>query len=258
MPASSSAATTGTEFSVPTILFDLNLSTDESSLSSAVVSPVLEDFDPAKFLEQLSSSSMPPPPSTQTVVCPMCSKPVEDADEIADELPQLDGRRRLTMREQKIFCRAHKMHSARKDWARRGYPDIAWDELPRRIKAYAPALDDIFRGRRPSFFRRRLEHSVKAGGRRNRTAAQAMVLGGLDEASPGYYGPKGARILYVSGCFFFYPPLLSRPYPNPYLIISYPTLSSTFTFPAYWIISSLLPLSKKSPSANLLNPYSGD
>lgn len=136
-------------------------------------------------------------PPTQTVTCPMCSKPIEDADEIED-LPQLDGRRRFSVREQKIFCRAHKTHSARKEWKRRGYPDIEWDDLPQRIQGYASVLDDILKGKRRSFFRQQLEHSVKAGGRRNRTAAQAMALGGLDEASPGYYGPRGSRILYVS------------------------------------------------------------
>ena len=201
-PASSGT----TDLSTASILVDLDLSSDSSSLSSLAESAILEGDD-EDFLDDMPASSSSfsafvggngrKKSKGNAVVCPMCSDPVPDAHEI-ESLPRLDLGR-LPLREQKRFCRMHKTHSAWQQWRRCGYPDIQWSDLSGRVDRLVPQLGDIVSGRKHSYYRQLLEDAVMAGGRRNQSAVQAFMVGELDEGlSPGYYGPRGAQILWVS------------------------------------------------------------
>ena len=212
-PASSGT----TDLSTASILVDLDLSSDSSSLSSLSDSAILGSDDEG-FLDDMRASSSSfstfignnnnsnnnnknskkkAKSKANTVVCPMCFESVPDAHEI-ESLPRLDLGR-LPLREQKRFCRMHKIHAAQRQWRRCGYPDIQWADLPGRVDALVPQLADVVTGRKHSYYRQLLEDAVMAGGRRNQSAVQAFMVGDLGEGlSPGYYGPRGAQILWVS------------------------------------------------------------
>lgn len=124
--------------------------------------------------------------------CPMCSEPVD-----RDLLQQFedDNSSGITMRQQMKFCHLHKRESAKAEWQVKGYPQIDWASLDRRLARFNDALDEILKRRRPSYYRRELEEHLKNG---NRTLVQSMKKGakmlGLEV---GYYGPKGAMIMSV-------------------------------------------------------------
>lgn len=151
----------------------------------------------------VSSGLSSPPRSPSTARCPLCNSSV-DKEFFYEET----GGRRLKLREQAAFCKAHNVRSANIQWRDRGYPDINWQDFDGRITGYHSVLDDILQGRRVSYYRNAFEDSMKKG--MNRTLRQTLLQGQSTEAlSPGYYGSKGARIMYevLSKCFLL-PPLI--------------------------------------------------
>ena len=125
-------------------------------------------------------------------VCPMCKQPVDQS--------YLEGftkaGTRMSLRQQAQFCKAHKERSAESEWAERGYPKIDWEQLDARITKSHTSLDDILSRRRFSFYRNAFEDSLKGG--KIKTIQESMMGGEIEGMTPGYYGGRGAKVMYGS------------------------------------------------------------
>lgn len=124
--------------------------------------------------------------------CPLCFESVD-----RDLLQQFedDNGVGITIRHQLKFCHLHKTHSAKAEWKAKEYPQIDWTHFDRRLARYKNALDEILKRRRPSYYRGELEQHLKNG---KRTLAQSMKSGAkMLELEVGYYGPKGAMMMFV-------------------------------------------------------------
>ena len=129
----------------------------------------------------------------QLAVCPMCKQPVDQS--------YLEGFTkvgiRMNLRQQAQFCKAHKERSAESEWAERGYPKIDWQQLDARIANFHTFMDDILSRRTFSFYRNAFEDSLKSG--KKKTMQESLM--GEDEiegTSLGYYGGRGAKVMYGS------------------------------------------------------------
>lgn len=114
-------------------------------------------------------------------VCPVCHAPVTESVEVY-------GRNRLSVAEQRVFCHAHKVKRAERDWNRKGYPRIDWEGLPARLTRFIEPLQRILLDGRLSYFRSEL---VKE----NEDRVEAPAWRGLESGIPGYYGPRGMDIM---------------------------------------------------------------
>ena len=179
-----------------------------SSLSSPISSaPSSPEFD--QFSQNISFRSPGLDTSTQDLFfqtpqvptycepssakCPICNETVDRSF-----LVEFDsGAQRLTVRQQTQFCKAHRTRSARSEWEDKGYPKIDWTRFEERLAKFHATLKDILRGKRPSFYRNSYEDKLNA--RQNRTVQESLTSGtGMEGLEPGYYGSRGAKIMYVS------------------------------------------------------------
>jgi hypothetical protein len=158
---------------------------DSSSLSSPPDSPHYVSSQEAQDNYAHKRDIFTETPVTR---CPMCREAVD-----AEFLNGFGDGRRMNVRNQAKFCRAHKQESAKVEWVTRGYPDIKWDGLRARIEKYHSKLEDVLEGRTSSYFKENLEANVKSG--KNRTLAQTMMTSDFQALTPGYYGSRGARIM---------------------------------------------------------------
>ena len=127
---------------------------------------------------------------TLTAKCPLCKGPVERSF-----LETFDRGGHLNIRQQLRFCNAHRARTAHSEWEAKGYPKIDWQHLDKRLARFHGDLDDILQGTRPSFYRNAFEDHLKSG--QNRTLLKAMMSGsGMDGLVPGYYGSRGAKLMY--------------------------------------------------------------
>ena len=103
--------------------------------------------------------------------------------------------KRLSARQQRAFCEAHKLKEKLKDklkaakteWALRGYPRIGWRRLDARLQKLSPALRATLNGATPSFYRLELESAVT---RRANPKFHCM-----ENATAGFYGPRGQQVM---------------------------------------------------------------
>ena len=174
-----------TASSLPSMPYDV--ASSASSLSSPPDSPVLDaSHEHNAFLESVAPGFNVQPLAN----CPVCKEVVD-----RDFLESFDCGKRLNVRQQTRFCRAHKQQSANTDWESRGYPKIDWRHLDDRLRKFHPALEDVLRGARPSFYRNAFEDRVKSG--KNRRMQQSIVGSEFEGLLPGYYGSRGARVMYI-------------------------------------------------------------
>ncbi|KAI9695635.1 MAG: hypothetical protein M1820_008482 [Bogoriella megaspora] len=186
--APSSSLTSQNTFKTP---LRASIDGSDSSMSSPPDSIVLDDEEEVLDLP-LTSSQVEAYNGEQTT-CPMCSAviPAEFLDEFANYS------RRMPIKRQVLFCKAHKRRSALEEYRASGYPEVDWNELPQRIKRHYSYIDAILDQQRDSWFREELVKRVRRGGAR--TLRQAVDKKD-DETSlahlvPGYYGTKGARVM---------------------------------------------------------------
>lgn len=103
----------------------------------------------------------------------------------------------MTIRQQAQFCKAHKRRSAEEEWQAKGYPTIDWPFLHMQVKIHREAVDEILTNERHSVYRNAYEDYLKR--EKHRTLRQSLVRGGgIEDFSPGYYGSRGARIMYAN------------------------------------------------------------
>lgn len=160
-----------------------------NSTSSPLSSPpttIIPDSPPAVF--DLTGDDCHDNTSLTHTECPMCSAPVSRSF-----YESFGFGRRLTIREQAMFCRVHKRKDAEDQWRDKGYPDIEWDNFDRRLMQFHGLLQDILNLKRPSYYRDLLAEKVRSG--RNRTMMQSMGSDYFEVLKPGYYGSRGARAM---------------------------------------------------------------
>ena len=170
-----------TESSLPSISRD---AASSSSISSPPSSP--GGFE--AFVSKSSADSK----ELAVAVCPVCKEPVDCAF-----LEEFDRGKRLRSRDQLRFCKAHRARSARSEWSAKGYPDIDWQHFDRRMEKYHPMIDSILKGTRSSYYRNAFEQRINS--KKFRTMKEAYQDSeSMEGLSPGYYGSKGARAMYVA------------------------------------------------------------
>lgn len=128
--------------------------------------------------------------------CPFCKQPLEK--DFLEEHTNIN--RRLSIRQQAQFCKAHKKRTAEEEWAKRQYPKIDWPNFHNYLNSFHDVLDDILQQRKNSFFRNAFEDVVR--NRKNKTTRTVreglLDENRIEELTPGYYGSRGARLMYVN------------------------------------------------------------
>lgn len=161
-----------------------SLSPSLSSLSSPPSSP---------GVQVIESLDLPPPKEyVAKTNCDICGDEIELFLKQDFEDQYVRGKA-LSYKWQQRFCRYHKAHKAKQLWKERGYPDIQWDDLPKRFRRHHQHLNAVLERKVPSNYREQLEDRVNS---RSKTAAQALDAGnGKRGASVGYYGPRGEKAM---------------------------------------------------------------
>ena len=131
-----------------------------------------------------------------TEVCPACkatvSKDLFETFQREHDLTVSGGR--IPWKHQKLFCKTHRIHTARDKWKERGYPNINWDILPRRIEQHETLIEGILVGKRPSHYRKGLEEKVQSG--KKMTFVRSMASSNeTGYSQTGYYGSRGAKMM---------------------------------------------------------------
>ncbi|KAI5926892.1 RTC4-like domain-containing protein [Camillea tinctor] len=116
--------------------------------------------------------------------CPMCHEVVDR--ELLNKHSDKNGR--MSIKKQTAFCRLHNRKSALNSGSERGYPKINWGTLDSRCDRHQEFLKEILEGTQPSYFGKVLKEQVQSG--KNRT-----LLKTEDSLTPGYYGPRGLRLM---------------------------------------------------------------
>jgi hypothetical protein len=100
---------------------------------------------------------------------------------------------------QQRFCRHHKSETAKEVWTERGYPEIKWESLGERLGRHHDKLVAVLEGTTHSVYRDRLQKVLDSRATRSaRTAYIKSVDSGSDgglEIKPGYYGPRGEKVM---------------------------------------------------------------
>lgn len=115
--------------------------------------------------------------------CPMCRELVDP-----ELLEKHSDRGRMNIRKQTAFCRMHKRRTALNSGNEKGYPKIDWGTIESRLAKHESFMREILEGSRPSHYASLLKEKVESG--KNRT-----LLKTDDSVTPGYYGPKGLRVM---------------------------------------------------------------
>ena len=175
-----------TKTSVPV---NIETSLNQQSRSETLSYSTKHQQNPSSDCISVLSGLSSPPDSPSKARCPLCKDLVEKLF-----LDEFTGGKRMTIRQQAEFCKAHKIRSAQGLWRDRRYPDIEWSNFERKLTSLHPRLEELLQGNKQSYYRNALEDTVRSG--KNRTLKQAMLQGEMMEGlSPGYYGSRGAKIM---------------------------------------------------------------
>ncbi|KAK3355117.1 RTC4-like domain-containing protein [Neurospora tetraspora] len=121
--------------------------------------------------------------SSRVVLCPMCDEEVDKSffEGFKAKHP------RMTLHQEQQFCQSHKRDSANKEWLEKGYPDIDWTVMDKRIKKHYDFLRSVLNGGE-SYYATVFSNKIKSG--QNKT-----LLKSDGNLTPGYYGMRGLRIM---------------------------------------------------------------
>ncbi|UZP33752.1 hypothetical protein NXS19_001568 [Fusarium pseudograminearum] len=159
--------------------FDFDL---EGGNADSVSSPILSDLDQ---LSDTESNEIPPEDekvSEETMAkCPWCGDVV-----LEQALKDYSKGKRLSVQMQTRFCAKHKKETAMDTWRERGYPHIDWDRLEKRLDDHQQYLARIVDGKE-SHYRNIHAEKVQTG--------QARSLKKEGDLNPGYYGPRGCKVM---------------------------------------------------------------
>ncbi|KAF4975319.1 hypothetical protein FZEAL_7884 [Fusarium zealandicum] len=162
-------------FKAPAEIHDGGLD-DGSSVS-------LSDLDLSSEPEAVEqpSSDEEEPLQSKTTPCPWCGDLVSESS-----LKEYSKGRRLTVQMQTNFCQKHKKATAMETWRERGYPHIDWAGLNGRFDDHRKYLLRVIDGK-PSHFRDVLADRIETG--------QGRSLKKEGNLNPGYYGPRGCKLM---------------------------------------------------------------
>jgi RTC4-like domain len=191
-PDSSAPSTLDSIFDIPPLSQEVKRRRSGSTSSLSSHASVDLDLSLEKQREMAHDDSGDGLDGVQTTRCRLCSSRVEQS--VYDEF--VSRYRKMNIRQQMIFCQAHKMRQAQRTWDERGYPEISWPAFEEnRIPKHVPHLTKVLHRKMPSFYQSKLDsvvHDTKA----SRKAINHYLKNGiLDVAKQGYYGPRGARIM---------------------------------------------------------------
>lgn len=180
----------------PTQCYPYGLTSDTPDSSLPDPSASQQDVDNIdSYMREL------PTEAEEGTTCTICAEPVSQ-----DDYWDFWNGRKKTVRNQAAFCHAHKKATAQKEYYAEGLKLINWDVLPKRIKNHRMSLHRILTGDQPSIYRERYEPLALTGkaaavpskradlspSRQSELASYA-----LDDSAvyPGYYGPRGRRLI---------------------------------------------------------------
>lgn len=178
-----------TTSSMPSVSVDNTNGSSPLSSAPSEMEPI--DNDPIqKNLEYIRNAAHLFSDGDTVIRCPFCK---EEVDKLF--LEEWAGGRRLTIRQQAEFCKAYKKHKAETEWRTQGFPIIEWQSLDGRLNKYHAVIDEILQRGRLSFYRNVFEDTMSNG--KDRGMRKAFMDGdSFGETNPGYYGSRGARIMY--------------------------------------------------------------
>jgi hypothetical protein len=102
----------------------------------------------------------------------------------------------LSFKQQQNFCSQHQVADAKELWEQRCYPDVDWEKLEKsRIPAHLHSLKKLINRQTSSVYLDELDKKVKAAKGNQKAIRQYLREGVVEVAKPGYYGPKGTRIM---------------------------------------------------------------
>ena len=131
-----------------------------------------------------------------TVKCKGCGKnvPLLLKQEFED---RYNNGKALSYKKWNWFCDHHKKEDARQIWQERGYPEIQWNGIEKRLRAHHDRLLAVLEKRSTSVYRDRLQKRVDSGSTRSAAAAYnpSSSDDGELEIKPGYYGSKGEKLM---------------------------------------------------------------
>lgn len=169
-------------------LFETDGSSLSTPLSSADSSFILELSQVDARLKSVADSEDEPQPIQS--LCPVCNEEVDP-----ELLQAFRSKPRQRIRDQMRFCESHQQTTAEKQWRERGYPTIDWNNFDERIQAHFADIEQLLVPDSPSYYHNVLVSALKSGKARN----FRLTLAGdaLETISCGYYGTRGATVMYV-------------------------------------------------------------
>lgn len=165
-----------------------SLSPSLSSLSSVPASPEVEE---------VATFHLPAPtPYCATATCDLCGLAVDKLLKEDFEDRYTRGRRPMPFKWQQRFCAHHRRDAARREWRERGYPDIEWAALGRRMRRFDGRLRDVLCDRVESAWKRELKRQLRPDRARGGDGDEE---GEGEDVTPrawtGYYGPRGEKAM---------------------------------------------------------------
>ncbi|KAJ4318281.1 hypothetical protein N0V84_006953 [Fusarium piperis] len=118
---------------------------------------------------------------TRVTECPWCGDLVSETS-----LKEYSKGKWLNVQMQKRFCDKHKRETAMETWRERGYPHVDWERLEGRFGDHRAYLSRVIDGRK-SHFRDILAERIETG--------QGRSLKKEGNLNPGYYGPRGCKLM---------------------------------------------------------------
>nr|RBQ93406.1 hypothetical protein FVER53263_01394 [Fusarium verticillioides] len=173
------------EYKPPTFVAPAEIDGMQTSNSDigSTSSPVLSDLDELSDTETISEEPLTDKNSLEDRMtkCPWCGDLVSE-----QALKDYSKGRRLNVLMQTRFCAKHKKETALDTWRERGYPHVDWSRLEGRLDDHRAYLTKIVNGKQ-SFFRDILAEKIETG--------QARSLKKEGNLNPGYYGPRGCKLM---------------------------------------------------------------
>ncbi|KAM0215859.1 hypothetical protein ACHAPA_001709 [Fusarium lateritium] len=151
--------------------------------TGSVSSPILSDLDQLSDAESNNEVLLENDDNLEDRMaqCPWCGEQVSE-----QALKDYSKGKRLNVQMQTRFCAKHKKETAMETWRERGYPHIDWDRLEGRLDDHRNYLTRIVDGKQ-SHFRDILAEKVETG--------QGRSLKKEGNLNPGYYGPRGCKLM---------------------------------------------------------------
>lgn len=169
---------------LPSLRYPIGQSGSDDDLSQlGVTDDVLGIFDEptrSRYLVDEGDELSEAEDTKNTAKCPMCHAPVDAA-----LLKKHTGVDRMSIRQQTAFCRLHQRKEASSTTT---YPKVNWSRVEGRLEGHREFLENILEGRRPSHYADKYQGKLK-------DKAQRTLFKSGDALTPGYYGPRGLRVM---------------------------------------------------------------